>query len=189
MARAERKTPTLPTPHLRAVKSADAPPADEGAAAPTTLAPAAKTPAPVLPATEEVTAPRRRAFTAEFKRQVLAEADACTEPGSIGALLRRHGLYSSHLVDWRRQRDEGALAGLAPRKRGRKARERNPLAAENARLQSALKTATARAERAERLVELQKKVAELLGDPLPPPPPELMPDPPVPPRARTRRRR
>lgn len=192
MARAEKKTPTVPTPHLRAVKPAavkpaDAPAADEGGAAATTPAPAAKT--PVSPVSEEVTAARRRAFTAEFKRQVLAEADVCTEPGSVGALLRRHGLYSSHLVDWRRQRDEGALTGLAPRKRGRKARERNPLAAENARLQGENRKLLARAERAERLVELQKKVAELLGDPLPPPPPELMPDPPEPSRAPTRRRR
>jgi transposase-like protein len=186
MGRTEKK---METPHLRAVKSADAAVPDGAAAGPAAPATATKAPAPAARATEEVVAPRRRTFSAEFKRQVLAEADACTEQGEIGALLRRHGLYSSHLTDWRRQREEGTLASLAPRKRGRKAQERNPLAAENARLQSELKKATARAERAERLVELQKKVAELLGDPLPPPPPELMPEPPEPPRARTRRRR
>ncbi len=60
----------------------------------------------------------RRQFTAEYKRKVLAEAEACTKPGEIGALLRREGLYSSHLVEWRRARDSGALTGLAPMKRG-----------------------------------------------------------------------
>lgn len=132
---------------------------------------------------------RRRTFTAEFKRQVLAEVDAAAAAGGeVGAVLRRHGLYSSHLTEWRRQRDAGQLAGLAPRKRGRKAKPRNELAEEVARLQRELAKAVARAERAERLVELQKKVAELLGDPLPDPPPEpeaeTTPRPP-----RTRRRR
>ena len=110
---------------------------------------------------------KRRAFTAEFKRRVLAEADACG-PGELGALLRRHGLYSSHLVTWRRQRDAGELAGLAPRKRGRKAAAKNPLADEVARLERELRRMTARAERAEGLVEVQKKLAALLGEELPP---------------------
>jgi transposase len=183
MGRHEKK---METPHLRAVKAADAPAAAGGTA--DRAATATKAPAPAARATEEVAAPRRRTFTAEFKRQVLAEADACAELGDVGALLRRHGLYSSHLTEWRRQREEGTLAGLAPRKRGRKAQERNPLAVEVARLQGENRKLLARAERAERLVELQKKVAELLGDPLPPPPPELMPDP-EPPPARTRKRR
>lgn len=110
---------------------------------------------------------KRRAFTAEFKRRLLAEADACG-PGELGALLRRHGLYSSHLVTWRRQRDDGELAGLAPRKRGRKASAKNPLADEVARLERALRRMTARAERAEGLVDVQKKLAALLGEELPP---------------------
>jgi transposase-like protein len=185
MGRSEKK---METPHLRAVKPADAPAPDGGAAGPTP-ATATKAPAAAARATEEVAAPRRRTFTAEFKRQVLAEADACAELGEVGALLRRHGLYSSHLTEWRRQRDDGTLAGLAPRRRGRKAQERNPLTVEVARLQGENRRLLARAERAERLVELQKKVAELLGDPLPSPPPELMPDSPEPPPARTRRRR
>lgn len=126
--------------------------------------------ASVARASEEVKVARRRRFSAEFKRQVLREADACREAGEIGALLRRHGLYSSHLTVWRRQRDEG----LVPKKRGRKPSFKNPLAEENAKLQRELAKATARAERAERLLELQKKVAELLGEPFPPPP-ELMP--------------
>jgi transposase-like protein len=165
MARADKK---IPTPLLRAVKPADAPPADGSVAAPAAPDPAAKTPGPVPQATEEVAPPRRRSFTAAFKLKVLAEADACTEPGEVGALLRRHGLYSSHLTDWRRQRDEGALSGLAPKKRGRKAAAKNPLAEENSKLQRELAKATARAERAEGLVALQKKMAELLGEEIPP---------------------
>jgi transposase len=119
--------------------------------------------------TEVSAKPRRRRFTAEYKRKILEEAAACTKPGEIGALLRREGLYSSNLVAWRQARERGGLAGLAPRKRGPAAKEMNPLARkvtelerENARLQR-------RAERAEALVEVQKKVSELLGIQLPQP--------------------
>jgi transposase len=143
-------------PSLHAEKVTDEPKASAPAAA---SAPATKTPGSG-PVDSEVAAPRRRAFTAEFKRQVLAEADACSEPGEVGALLRRHGLYSSHLTEWRRQRDEGAFSGLAPKKRGRRANAKNPLAEENAKLQRELAKATARAERAERLLELQKNHPE-----------------------------
>jgi transposase-like protein len=108
----------------------------------------------------------RRQFSAKYKLDVLKRADACKVPGSLGALLRAEGLYSSHLATWRSQRDAGGLAGLTPKKRGRKhvgvdARDRKlvELQRENARL-------TARAERAEALVDLQKKVASLLGTPL-----------------------
>jgi transposase len=118
----------------------------------------------------EVTAKaRRRRFTAEHKRKILAEAEACTKPGEIGALLRREGLYSSHLVEWRRARDSGALAGLAPRKRGPAAKAVNPLEKKVAELEREVARATRRAERAEGLVELQKKVSELLGIQLPKP--------------------
>ncbi len=118
----------------------------------------------------EVTAKaRRRQFTAEYKRRVLAEADACTKPGEIGALLRREGLYSSHLVEWRRSRERGALAELAGKKRGPAAKAVNPLARRVAELERANKRLAWRAERAEALVEVQKKVAELLGIQLPKP--------------------
>jgi transposase len=118
----------------------------------------------------EVTAkPRRRQFTAEFKRKVLAEADACTKAGEIGALLRREGLYSSHLVEWRRARDSGALAGLTPRKRGPAAKVPHPLERKVVELQRDNARLQRRAERAEGLVELQKKVSELLGIQLPKP--------------------
>ena len=109
---------------------------------------------------------QRRQFSAKYKLDLLKRAEACTVPGSLGALLRAEGLYSSHLATWRRQRDAGELAGLTPKKRGRKrveidARDRKivELQRENAKL-------AARAERAEALVDLQKKVASLLGTPL-----------------------
>jgi transposase len=73
-----------------------------------------------------VAKPRRRTYTAQYKRRILKEADACTTPGAVGALLRREGLYSSHLVMWRRARGRGELAGLAPKSRGRKATPVDP---------------------------------------------------------------
>ncbi len=141
---------------------------NEPGASPFAVAPSKAT-TPVEPPPDPEVAERatRRSFTAEFKRQVLAEADACIEPGQSGALLRRHGLYSSHRTSWRLQREQGALAGLSPRKRGRKAGAKNPLAETVVRLERALERTTRRAERAERLLELQKKVAELLGETLP----------------------
>jgi transposase-like protein len=98
----------------------------------------------------------RRRFTAEYKRKILQEADACTDPGAIGALLRREGLYSSNLTTWRAQRERGELAGLTPKKRGPAPKPKNPLAAKVAALEREVTRQTARAERAEALVELQK---------------------------------
>jgi len=119
------------------------------------------------PEVEVVAKASRRRFTAEYKRQILREADACTEPGAIGALLRREGLYSSHLTTWRAQRERGELAGLTPKKRGPAPKPQNPLAGKVAALERALSREKARADRAEALVDLQKKVAALLGTPLP----------------------
>jgi transposase len=120
-----------------------------------------------VPEVEVVAKASRRRFTAEYKRQILREADACTEPGAIGALLRREGLYSSHLTTWRAQRERGELAGLTPKKRGPAPKPQNPLAGKVAALERALSREKARADRAEALVDLQKKVAALLGTPLP----------------------
>ncbi len=107
--------------------------------------------------------PKRRRFTAEYKLRILREADACKGGGEIGALLRREGLYSSHLVHWRRQREEAAQVQLKARKRGPKPKLQDPrvkqLERENARLQRRLK-------RVDMLLEIQKKAAELLGIPL-----------------------
>jgi transposase len=110
---------------------------------------------------------KRRWFSAAEKLRVLKEADACTKPGERGALLRREGLYSSHLTEWRRARERGELDALSPKKRGRKAKEEHPLEKKVAELQRALEKAELRAKRAEALVELQKKVSELLGIQLP----------------------
>ncbi len=109
--------------------------------------------------------PRRRTYTAEYKRRILREADACTTPGAIGALLRREGLYSSHLVVWRRARGRGELTALTPKKRGRKPTPVDPRDRKIAELERQLAQMTGRAERAEALVEAQKNLAALLGRP------------------------
>lgn len=119
--------------------------------------------------TEVVAKAKRRRFSAKYKLRILKEADACTKPGELGALLRREGLYSSHLTSWRKQREQGQLEGLTPRKRGPKGREKNPLEKELKRLQRENAKLQRRAERAEALVEVQKKVSELLGVVLPTP--------------------
>ena len=109
---------------------------------------------------EVVVKAERRRFTAEYKLHVLEEADACRQPGEVGALLRREGLYSSHLTTWRQQRDRGALQGLAPAKRGRKS---DPQAAEVARLKRENERLRAKLERAELIIDVQKKVSQMLG--------------------------
>jgi len=114
-----------------------------------------------------VAKPRRRTYTAEYKRRILKEADACTAPGdgAIGALLRREGLYSSLLVEWRRARGRGELAALAPKKRGRKPTPSDPRDRKISELERQLAQMTGRAERAEVLVDAQKNLAALLGRP------------------------
>lgn len=108
----------------------------------------------------------RRRFTAEYKRRILKQADACTEPGSLGALLRREGLYSSNLTTWRRQVEQGVLSALIPQKRGRKQSERNPLVAENEKLRRENERLAERLRRAEIIIDVQKKVSQMLGTPL-----------------------
>jgi len=105
----------------------------------------------------------RRRFTAEYKVKVLREADQCQQPGEIGALLRREGLYWSNLANWRKQRERGELAGLSARKRGPKRREKNPLAERVRELERENVGLKRRAERAEGIVELQKKISEIMG--------------------------
>jgi transposase len=117
------------------------------------------------PAIEVVAKATRRRFTAAEKLRVLKEADRCTKLGELGALLRREGLYSSHLVDWRRQRDVGALQALA-RRRGRAPAD--PATAELERLRRDNQRLAARLDRAQRVIEIQGKVSELLGIPLDP---------------------
>jgi transposase-like protein len=110
--------------------------------------------------------PVRRRFSAEYKLRILRLADACTEPGSLGALLRREGLYASNLRTWRRQRDAGTLEALKPKKRGRKPRDPNPLAEEVERLRKDNERLAKRLRQAELIIEVQKKVSRLLGIPL-----------------------
>src|SRR4051794_10161517 len=114
---------------------------------------------------ELVEGAKRRRFTAEYKLRVLRQADACSRPGEIGALLRREGLYTSHLTAWRKQRDAGALAGL-DRKRGRKPADRRD--AENAALRRRLERAEAELEKARKVIEVQGNVSALLGELLEP---------------------
>jgi transposase-like protein len=117
------------------------------------------------PDPEVVPIARRRRFPGAEKRRILGEADRCTKPGQLGALLRREGIYSSMLANWRKQRDQADQAALAPRKRGPKpaanreeVRQLKQLARENARLQREL-------ERAHTIIDVQKKICTLLGLP------------------------
>ncbi len=112
---------------------------------------------------EVMAKPTRRRFTAEYKQRVLREADSCSRPGEIGALLRREGLYSSTLTAWRKQREKGELEGLSQKRRGPLGKANNPLADKVKALERETARLRARAERAEGLVELQKKVSEILG--------------------------
>jgi transposase len=121
--------------------------------------------APSAASPELVDRPRRRTFTAGDKRRILSEIDR-VGAGGAGAILRREGLYSSALTDWRRQRDAGAYEGLKAVKRGPKRAEPNPLAAEHAQLRRENERLTLRLQRAEAVIDIQKKVALLLGLPI-----------------------
>jgi transposase-like protein len=115
---------------------------------------------PKIPDPEVVPKAKRRKFTAKYKLRIVEEADACTEPGQIGALLRREGLYSSHLSKWRQLRQEGQLQALS-KKRGRKARD--PSVVELAKLRRENERLRARLEQAEMIIEVQKKLSQILG--------------------------
>ena len=114
-----------------------------------------------IPDPEVVPRAKRRQFTAKYKLSILEEADRCTERGQIGELLRREGLYSSHLSKWRQQRARGQLQGLAPKKRGRKSQD--PSAAELAQLRRENERLRVQLEQAEIIIDVQKKLAKLLG--------------------------
>jgi transposase len=134
---------------------------DRGGTAGGSLAVHSAAPDPEVPAKA-----KRRLFPADYKQAILAEADACREEGAIGALLRREGLYSSHLTTWRRQREEATLQALTPKKRGRKA-SRNPLAEDNRQLRALNARLEQRLKHAEIIIDVQKKVSSLLGIALP----------------------
>ena len=127
------------------------------------------------PDPEVVADAKRRTFTAEYKLRILAEADAAaSRPGAIGALQRREGLYSSHLVTWRRERQTGILKGLTPHKRGPKSK-RNPQEEEMQKLRRENQRLTEELRKAAIVIDVQKKVGALLGWPLPKADPEEQP--------------
>jgi transposase len=147
--------------------------ADRSAAAGKTVAP--EPPATPRPDPEVVADAKRRTFTAEYKLRILAGADAAAaQPGAIGALLRREGLYSSHLVTWRRERQAGILKGLTPHKRGPKSK-RSPQEEEIQKLRQENQRLSEELRKAEIVIDVQKKVGALLGWPQPKAHPEEKP--------------
>jgi transposase-like protein len=119
-----------------------------------------------VPDSEVIARPRRRSFTAEYRCSILDQADAAHDAGAVGLLLRREGLYSSHLATWRRQRRQGGIDALAPKKRGPKVVV-SPLVKENREQQATIIRLTKKLKNAELIIEVQKKVAALLGNPIP----------------------
>ena len=120
-------------------------------------------PRPVEPDPEVPEKARRRRFGGAYKLRILQAVDACSESGEIGALLRREGLYSSHLSKWRQQRDAGALEGLRPRKRGRKPRPVDPQAKRITQLERENERLQRKLEQAEIIIDVQKKLSRILG--------------------------
>jgi transposase len=112
---------------------------------------------------EVVPRAERKRFTAEEKLRILEEAEACTRPGEIGALVRREGIYSSYLSRWRRAREQGQLKALSSKKRGPKTSADKELAEEVVRLRRENERLEARLEQAEIIIEVQKKLSRLLG--------------------------
>jgi transposase-like protein len=105
----------------------------------------------------------RRRFTADYKVKILQLADACSDSKSLGALLRREGLYASNLTTWRKQMKRGVLTALSPKKRGRKESGGNPLQVENEKLRKENNRLERRLKRAELIIDIQKKAAQILG--------------------------
>ena len=127
---------------------------------------ASDTEGPARPDPEVVARARRRRFTGKYKQEILRKADAAVDSGTIGAMLRREGLYSSHLTKWRREREAGVLKGLEPQKRGPKTK-RSPMSEENQRLIRDNQRLTEQLRKAELIIDVQKKVGLLLGWPIP----------------------
>lgn len=107
--------------------------------------------------------PERRRFTAEYKMRIIKEANGCTDKGQVGELLRREGLYASHLSNWRRLREQGSLASLKEKKRGRKRKPNDAATQQLKRLQGENRRLTERLRQAETIIDVQKKVCEMLG--------------------------
>jgi len=130
------------------------------------LAPATRIERPAMIAAPDPEVPElkpRRNFTAKYKLRILDQADRCSQPGELGAMLRREGLYSSNLTTWKRQREKGLLQAMSPKKRGRKHKEKNPLAPRVAQLEKENRRLEQKLKQAELIIEAQKKMAEILG--------------------------
>ena len=126
-------------------------------------------PLPDHPSTPDPEVPEkaiRRKYPGDYKLRIIQEAEACTLPGQLGALLRREGLYSSHLITWRRQKEQGILEALSPRKRGPKLLKRNPLAIKVAQLERENQKLKHKLKQAETIIEVQKKISEILQIPI-----------------------
>jgi transposase-like protein len=118
-----------------------------------------------IPEPEVTVNATRRRFTAQYKRSILKEVDACKEPGCLGSLLRREGLYASHIKTWRHQMEESAQTALTPRKRGRKGSCNSPLLEENERLRKDNDRLAKRLRQAEIIIDVQKKISMMLNIP------------------------
>ncbi len=116
-----------------------------------------------VPDPEVVEQKTRRKFTASYKLRIVQEADRCSKSGEVGKILRREGLYSSHLTNWRRAIEKGQLNAVAPQKRGRKPKEENPLATEITKLQKEKRKLEQKLKRAELIIDAQKKISQILG--------------------------
>jgi transposase-like protein len=114
--------------------------------------------------------PQRRKFTADYKRRILAEIDSATGQGQVGAILRREGLYSSHITTWRKAREMAERIALEPKKRGPKSKPKDPVQIENTKLRRENAKLQTKLRKAELMIEIQKKVHEMLGIELPPEP-------------------
>ena len=117
---------------------------------------------PARPDPEVLAKPKRRRFTAQYRLRILEEADRCTQSGEVGRLLRREGLYSSHLANWRKARRDGALRGLSSKTRGAKAKASNPLEPKVRELEAKVARLQKKLHKAHTILEVQKKVAGLL---------------------------
>lgn len=115
------------------------------------------------PNSEVVAKPTRRQFTAAYRLRIVEEADRCKAPGEIGQLLRREGLYASHLTNWRKARHAGSLAGLSSKKRGAKSKEKNPLTSTVRELEAKVTRLERELDQARTILDVQEKVAGLLG--------------------------
>ena len=157
------------TAELKKEKGMDAPEWREGERSETSRNGGASIPlAAAGPTDPEVSAKAvRRRFSAAYKRSILAEADR-GGPGAVAGILRREGLYSSHLTTWRKQRESGEIVGLEPRKRGKKPAPKNPLSGEVRRLERENRRLQKRLRQAEIIIDVQKKLCDVLGLTVPP---------------------